>query len=156
MKQKEGESIGFHPLFISCLRQAVPRSFDPLRHFLSSTSGAAGPSTLCVISCLRQAVPQVLRPFASFLVFDKRCRRSFDPLRHFLSSTSGAASGTRTRTTVSGQGILSPSCLPFHHRGLLFAAAKVQNKNEKPSLNKRKFLLFSFFLQLRITFLVYV
>ena len=29
----------------------------------------------------------------------------------------GAASGTRTRTAISGQGILSPSCLPFHHRG---------------------------------------
>ena len=29
----------------------------------------------------------------------------------------GAASGTRTRTTITGQGILSPSCLPFHHRG---------------------------------------
>ena len=28
-----------------------------------------------------------------------------------------AASGTRTRTTIPGQGILSPSCLPFHHRG---------------------------------------
>ena len=28
-----------------------------------------------------------------------------------------AASGTRTRTAITGQGILSPSCLPFHHRG---------------------------------------
>ena len=138
MKQKEGESIGFHPLFVSCLRQAVPQVLRPFASFLVFDN-AADFSILCVISCLRQAVP-----------------RSFDPLRHFLSSTSGAASGTRTRTTVSGQGILSPSCLPFHHRGLLFAAAKVQNKNEKPSLNKRKFLLFTFFLQLRITFLVYV
>ena len=28
-----------------------------------------------------------------------------------------ARSGTRTRTTITGQGILSPSCLPFHHSG---------------------------------------
>ena len=29
-----------------------------------------------------------------------------------------ASGGTRTRTAVSGQGILSPSCLPFHHQGM--------------------------------------
>ena len=32
---------------------------------------------------------------------------------------SSAASGTRTRTTLPGQGILSPSCLPFHHHGII-------------------------------------
>ncbi len=37
----------------------------------------------------------------------------------------GAASGTRTRTAIPGQGILSPSCLPFHHRGIkVFCACK--------------------------------
>ena len=39
----------------------------------------------------------------------------------FLADASGAASGTRTRTTVSGQGILSPSC-----RLIFFTAAKVR------------------------------
>ncbi len=28
-----------------------------------------------------------------------------------------ASGGNRTRTAFSGQGILSPSCLPFHHQG---------------------------------------
>ena len=50
----------------------------------------------------------------------------------FLADASGAASGTRTRTTVSGQGILSPSCLPIPPLRLTFAglifftAAKVR------------------------------
>ena len=35
-----------------------------------------------------------------------------------VSSFQGAPGGTRTRTAVSGQGILSPSCLPFHHQGV--------------------------------------
>ena len=34
-----------------------------------------------------------------------------------VSSFLGAPGGNRTRTAVSGQGILSPSCLPFHHQG---------------------------------------
>ena len=32
-----------------------------------------------------------------------------------------ASGGNRTRTTLSGQGILSPSCLPFHHQGKAIA-----------------------------------
>ena len=32
-----------------------------------------------------------------------------------------AQSGTRTRTAISGQRILSPSCLPFHHLSRLRA-----------------------------------
>ena len=31
-----------------------------------------------------------------------------------------APGGNRTRTAVSGQGILSPSCLPFHHQGVMW------------------------------------
>ena len=34
-----------------------------------------------------------------------------------LQSLFCAPGGNRTRTAVSGQGILSPSCLPFHHQG---------------------------------------
>ena len=33
----------------------------------------------------------------------------------------GAEGGTRTHTTLSGQRILSPLCLPFHHSGLVEA-----------------------------------
>ena len=43
-----------------------------------------------------------------------------DPENSESAPSYSAASGTRTRTTISGQGILSPSCLPFHHRGSLF------------------------------------
>ena len=49
-------------------------------------------------------------------------------LGHFLPLASvSAASGTRTRTTVSGQGILSPSCLPIPplRRGLQVAKVRL-------------------------------
>ena len=35
-----------------------------------------------------------------------------------VGSFSGASGGTRTRTGIAAQGILSPSCLPFHHQGV--------------------------------------
>ena len=47
-----------------------------------------------------------------------------------------AASGTRTRTAVTGQGILSPSCLPFHHHGK--PSAKLTTIIE----TRKRFLLF--------------
>ena len=39
----------------------------------------------------------------------------------------GASDETRTRTAISGQGILSPSCLPFHHQGFRFEGNKDTN-----------------------------
>ena len=38
-----------------------------------------------------------------------------------LTKSCRASGGNRTRTTLSGQGILSPSCLPFHHQGKAIA-----------------------------------
>ena len=37
--------------------------------------------------------------------------------QQLLRIAAGAPDETRTRTHLSAQGILSPSCLPFHHQG---------------------------------------
>ena len=52
--------------------------------------------------------------YAPCLVFVLRQGGSY-PKRY--NKRNCAASGTRTRTAITGQGILSPSCLPFHHHG---------------------------------------
>ena len=44
-----------------------------------------------------------------------------------LTKSSCASDETRTRTAISGQGILSPSCLPFHHQGFRFEGNKDTN-----------------------------
>ena len=43
-----------------------------------------------------------------------------------LSIYNSTRSGTWTRTAITGQRILSPSCLPFHHSGILYGERKTR------------------------------
>ena len=61
-----------------------------------------------------------------------------------VSSFLGAPGGNRTRTAVSGQGILSPSCLPFHHQGMggrsakgAERTAKIRNNSDNENVGRR-------------------
>ena len=44
-------------------------------------------------------------------------RKELTAENQIVSSFQGAPGGNRTRTDLAAQGILSPSCLPFHHQG---------------------------------------
>ena len=49
------------------------------------------------------------------------------PCKHQLTRASKSTrSGTWTRTAITGQRILSPSCLPFHHSGILYGERKTR------------------------------
>ena len=54
-----------------------------------------------------------------------------------VSSFQGASGGNRTRTDISVQGILSPSCLPFHHQGSMIEC-KFTKKKSLIKENSRK------------------
>ena len=67
-----------------------------------------------------------------------------------------AASGTRTRTAITGQGILSPSCLPIPPLRLRFVSGK-RDSNSRPRPWQGRALpteLFPHFADAKIMFII--
>ena len=50
------------------------------------------------------------------LIMEKDDSQCLPAIPHRYLKNNGASDGTRTRTGIPAQGILSPSCLPFHHQ----------------------------------------
>ena len=93
------------------------------------------------------------------LVLKRKTLVSYSPTRVFIS----ARSGTRTRTGVTAQGILSPSCLPFHHSSSVewkkqsetavcsaFGWAENETRTRDPNLGKVVLYQLSYFRNVEI------
>ena len=76
-------------------------------------------------------------------MYTKKRKKAENPVEFPAFFISRARSGTRTRTNITAQGILSPSCLPFHHLGDLRAENEARTRD--PNLGKVVLYQLSYF-----------